>query len=87
MIHILISGLVLFFFYQMSVIGAGDLKMISIISCFFSWKEWLVWLLGSVFFAGLFGIFYLGRGEKCMPFGLPMLLGLGALNLFYWGVL
>lgn len=67
---------VLFLFFQCSVFGAGDLKLISIMSLVLSWGELGRWLCISVCLGLPIGILYRFRGEKSFPFGVPLFIGM-----------
>lgn len=75
-IRLVVSVLVLFLFYQSSALGAGDLKLISMMSLNLSWKELEQWLVISGCFAVLIGTLYYLRKEVSFPFGIPLFLGM-----------
>lgn len=67
---------VLFLFFQCSVVGAGDLKLISIMSLVLSWGELGRWLCISICLGLPIGIVYRLRGQKSFPFGVPLFIGM-----------
>ena len=71
-----LSVLVLFFFYQTSVLGAGDLKLISMMSLILNWEELGRWLLISGCFGVFVGVFYYFRRKVSFPFGVPLFAGM-----------
>lgn len=64
-----------FLIYQMPALGAGDLKLISIICLFFNWGEYLTWLWYSMLSAGGLALFYIIRRQRSFPFGVALFFG------------
>lgn len=72
---LLTSALGLFLLFHWSVIGAGDLKLISMMSLFMNRGEFVRWLIIAVFFGGLLGIGYRLAGKSAFPFAIALCLG------------
>lgn len=72
---LLTSALGLFVLFHWSVIGAGDLKLISVMSLFMNKGEFGRWLIAAVFCGGLLGIGYRIAGKKAVPFAIALCLG------------
>ena len=58
-----------FLIYQCSVFGAGDLKLISVMSLYFDWGVYFEWLGYSMLFSGVVALFCLVAGERKVPLG------------------
>ncbi len=75
-IRIGVTVLGVFLIYQWSAFGAGDLKLISIISLFFNWEEFATWLLISLLCGGVLAVPYYIRGERKIPFAVALFAGM-----------
>lgn len=56
LLNISIPVILLFLLYHMHVIGAGDIKLISVVSSFFSWNQTAALVMVAFFTAAVFGL-------------------------------
>jgi prepilin peptidase CpaA len=60
MFHMLFPGVVLFVFFRMRIIGAGDIKLMCAVSTYIGFQVWSAWLI-ALLFASFAGIIRLWR--------------------------
>ena len=75
LIHIGLPVIFLYLFYLTHLLGAGDIKLFSMISGLTNWKEYGWLLVFSVFAAAVWCVPALCKGKRTIPFAPAILTG------------
>lgn len=75
-IRMVLSFFVLFLIYQTSALGAGDLKLISMLSILLNWEELGKWLVSGLFFAAIMAVVYRMSKKATFPFAVSLFAGM-----------